>query len=396
MDRTAQRVCIWSGPVMCVVWLAGFLLAHYIPPPHPTDSAQLIQRTFEDHTLRIRLGLLMTMFASALLVPFGAVISAQMRRIEGPHQVLATTQIASCAVLSLEFIVPVMVWLTAAYRPSVISAQMLRMLDDMGWLMFVAVISSVMVQVAAIAFAIFLDKREKPIFPRWAGYLNAWIVLLLSPTALVVFFKRGPFSWDGAISFFLPLTVYCVWIISMTVLLRRAMNAQADDAEIPPVAAVRFDAGDAQQSPLPPIKLLSRCSRRNSQLRMKTHGVVAGRFVDIDIETTLVGVLGGALAIIRAMLAGTLTSDAATAFTRPSSGASVSLRTTPELSLGDRSRRSTRPLNGHDLSRSSRALQVVPGIAHVTWLCRRRVPRLAVPRTVGSVAELRELATVHR
>jgi hypothetical protein len=92
--------------------------------------------------------------------------------------------------------------------------------------MFVAVISSVICQVAVIAFVIFLDKREQPIFPRWAGYLNAWIALLLAPAGIIVFFKHGPFAWNGLFSFWLPLTVYSIWVVTMTFLLRRALAAQ--------------------------------------------------------------------------------------------------------------------------------------------------------------------------
>jgi hypothetical protein len=218
---------------MLVVWVGSFVfLAHFIPPPHPSAGAHAIQRLFEQHTLRIRLGLVLTMFGSALLVPFSAAISAQMRRIEGPNQVLAGTQICQGALLSVEFIVPIMVWLTAAFRPSAITPSVSRMLDDMGWIMFVAVISSVCCQIAVIAFAIFLDKRSEPIFPRWAGYFNAWVAVLLAPAGIIVFFQHGPFSWDGLFSFWTPLTVYCVWMVTMTVLLLRALAAQTTpDAE---------------------------------------------------------------------------------------------------------------------------------------------------------------------
>src|SRR5271170_135342 len=125
MNLTAQRVCVWAGPVMLVGWLAAFVFAGFIPPPHPGASAAFIQHKFVVDTFRIRLGLIVTLFAVALLVPFSAAISAQMRRIEGRHQVLAGTQICQGALLSLEFIVPLMVWLTAAYRPHAISAPML-------------------------------------------------------------------------------------------------------------------------------------------------------------------------------------------------------------------------------------------------------------------------------
>jgi hypothetical protein len=143
----------------------------------------------------------------------------------------------------MEFIVPILVWLTAAYRPHAIGATMLRMLDDMGWLMFVCVIMSVCCQLAAIAFAVFIDKRERPVFPRWVGYLNAWVCVLLMPAGIVVFFHHGPFSWDGLISFFVPLTAYTIWVITMTYALHRAIEAQAaEDAPEPEVVVGSIEA----------------------------------------------------------------------------------------------------------------------------------------------------------
>jgi hypothetical protein len=151
--------------MVLVIWVVAFLIAGFIPPPGPSTSSNAIAKLFEHHLTRIRVGLDVTMFASALLVPFAAAISAQMRRIEGPNQVLAGTQMAQGVVLSLEFIVPIMVLETAAYRPSAISPELIRTLDDMGWLMFVAVVSSVIAKIASIAFVIFLDRHEQPIFP---------------------------------------------------------------------------------------------------------------------------------------------------------------------------------------------------------------------------------------
>lgn len=253
MNSTAQRVCVWCGPVMIVVWLGGFLIAGFLPPPDPGASAATIRDMFVDDTFRIRLGLLITMLAAALLVPFSAVIAAQIRRIEGPHQVLASTQLASGALLSVEFIVPIMVLLTAAYRPSEIDPSVVRMLDDMGWLMFVAVTSSAIVQIASIAFAILLDKRARPVFPRWAGYFNAWVAILITPPSLVVFFHHGPFAWRGLISFFFPLTVYATWLITMTVLTYRAVEAQADEAPSEASVEARLAALEARVETTEPI-----------------------------------------------------------------------------------------------------------------------------------------------
>src|SRR5262245_46520845 len=132
MNPTVQRALIWTGPVMLVLWVAAFVfLAKFIPPPDPQDSAVEVFHRYRDHTDAIRIGLVITMFASALLVPFAAVISTQMRRIEGVHGPLSLTQVVSAGLLSLEFIVPIMVWLTAAYRFDLESARLIQMLNDM-------------------------------------------------------------------------------------------------------------------------------------------------------------------------------------------------------------------------------------------------------------------------
>lgn len=226
INRRMQMACVWAGPVMVVGWVASFvLLARFIPPPAPGNSPAQVVDMYQRHPDLIRLGLMLTMFASALLVPFAAVISAQMKRIEGPRSVLASTQLVSGGLLSLEFIIPLMVWQTAAYRPD-IGGVTIRMLNDMGWLMFVGVISSAVVEFGSIGVVILNDERNTRVFPRWAGYFNIWVAMLVAPAGVVPFFKHGPLAWNGAFAFYLPLTVFAMWIAVMVVLLRRAINTE--------------------------------------------------------------------------------------------------------------------------------------------------------------------------
>lgn len=227
INKRLQLACVWTGPVMIVGWVASFvLLAGFIPPPSPDRSVAQVAATYRDHPDLIRLGLMLTMFASALLVPFAAVISAQMRRIEGSRSVLASTQMASAALLSLEFILPLMVWQTAAYRVGPGDERLVQMLNDMGWLMFVGVISSAVVQFASIGVAILVDERGSGVFPRWAGWFNVWIATLVTPAGVVPFFKHGPLAWNGVLGFFLPLAAFTAWIAVMVVLLRRAIHEE--------------------------------------------------------------------------------------------------------------------------------------------------------------------------
>jgi len=225
VNRRMQMACVWTGPLMVIGWVAAFVvLSRFIPPPAPDKSPAEVVDMYREHTDAIRLGLIITLFASALLVPFAAVITAQMKRIEGPRSVMAWTQLISAGLLSLEFIIPLMIWQTAAYRLDANSAEIIRMLNDLGWLMFVGVISSAVVEFGSIGVAILADERDSGVFPRWAGYFNVWVAILVIPAGVVPFFKSGPFAWNGAFAFFLPLAVFATWIAVMTILLRRAID----------------------------------------------------------------------------------------------------------------------------------------------------------------------------
>ena len=53
-------------------------------------------------------------------------------------------------------------------------------------------------QVWSIGYAALVDDRAKPVFPRWFGYLNLVLGVLLIPGAFVFLTKTGPFAWKVA------------------------------------------------------------------------------------------------------------------------------------------------------------------------------------------------------
>jgi hypothetical protein len=213
MNLTAQRLCVWCGPIMIAIWATAFaFLCHFIPPPSPAKSRAALVAQFSDHTNLIRLGLVISLFSCALLVPFCAVIAAQMRRMEGVRSVLAESQLVSGGLLCVEFLLPFAIWQTALYRLHEWNPETVQMLNDMAWLMFLGIISSACIQVASIGVAILLDKGSKPVFPRWAGYF-------------IPFFKTGPLAWNGIFAWWVPLCVYFCWFVVMVVLLLRAIGA---------------------------------------------------------------------------------------------------------------------------------------------------------------------------
>ena len=229
-----QKVLITTGPAMFVAWIVGFVFfAKFIPVPDPNDTPLQVLERFQRDTNMIRVGLWMVLFTSPLLLSFAAVISAQMKRIEGDPAPLSMTQLGSAAALTLEFIFPLMIWMTATYRPYGRSPETMQTLNDMGWLMFVMIICTVLLQFLAIAYAVLTDDAQDPILPRWTGYLNIWVAILVFPAGLVVFFKSGPFAWNGLFAWYIPLAVYGIWMFAMASALWKAVDKQLADTTTP-------------------------------------------------------------------------------------------------------------------------------------------------------------------
>ena len=72
--------------------------------------------------------------------------------------------------------------------------------------------------------AAFIDKSPQPVFPRWFGYANLWVVLLLLPGQMIFFFKTGPFAWNGLIAFYLAFIVFAAWFPLAFYILRKAVT----------------------------------------------------------------------------------------------------------------------------------------------------------------------------
>ena len=230
MEQKVQRVLIWTGPAMVLLWLGAFVfIAGFIPPSAPSDSAtEVVLRYTRDHNA-IKLGMVISMLGSALLVPWAVAISGQLKRIDGA-KALADVQMVSCALLSLEFITPIGVWMAAAFRYDDRAPDVTQALHDLGWILFVTVIWSMWIQLLAIGAAILIDRSPEPVLPRWLGYLQIWVAILVLPAGIVLFFKNGPFAWNGLVGIYMPLVAYVIWIIATTVVVDRALVRQIAQA----------------------------------------------------------------------------------------------------------------------------------------------------------------------
>jgi len=232
MNRTVHKFCAWSGVYLLIIMAIGFvLLAGYIPTRSPGQSAAETAQFLLDNRDRIRWGMILTMFSAALLQPLYTEIALQMRRIEGRYPALALIQFGLGTLLVLEIIYLIFFWQTAIYRVER-SPELIQLLNDMAWIPFVGLSSTVVLGVAVFGIAILLDRRAQPVFPRWLGYFNLWCALMFTPGTFNVFFHNGPLAWNGIVAWYLPVAVFAIWLVVISIYLSKAVDTMDDDERV--------------------------------------------------------------------------------------------------------------------------------------------------------------------
>lgn len=238
MNRRSQLLCVWSGPLFCVMFGVGMvLLAQFLPPPAANDSVEEVVELYSEHTDRLRAGLVLMMIGAAFFASWSAAISVALKRIEGRASPMTYTQLACGAAGVLVITLPVMVMIVASFRPDR-NPEITQTLNDLAWILFIMVFAPVMVQCLSIAVAV-LTNPEQRVFPRWVAYFNLWCAFLLLPGSLIPFFKSGPFAWHGILEFWLAAAVFFGWLIVMTTVLLGAVRRQSEAPEPVPAGLAR-------------------------------------------------------------------------------------------------------------------------------------------------------------
>jgi len=227
MHVTIEKAAAWLGVAM----LGGFLvmfwfIAGLIPPMSPALTAEQTARIYSDHGLRIRIGLALMLLFCWLFAPFLALLSRQVRRIEGYWGVMSLTQVMLSVTFPFGFSLCALFGVAAAYRPER-NPDVTQALSDMFWFIFVGLVGPLITQVIILAFCVFIDRRQVPSFPRWFGYFNIWYAVLGVPGCAIFLFKTGPLAWNGMFAFWIPLTVFCIWMIVTAIMLTKAVDVEA-------------------------------------------------------------------------------------------------------------------------------------------------------------------------
>lgn len=225
-DRTLLRVGAWSGLAFIVLFGLGFgpLLAGFLPPLPPDDSAAGVAAYYADHQWMLRIGAIAVMVSAVTVLPVGAVLTMLVARIERGVGMLTLMLGFSVPALMVEVFYVGLSLDIAAFRPDR-PAELVRAFNDSGMLQAIGGTPLFLGIFCVLAYAILVAQpREREIFPRWFGYVNLLFVVAYLPEVLVFLVHTGPFAWNGIIGFWVPVVVLVVYFVGSPYVLLRAVR----------------------------------------------------------------------------------------------------------------------------------------------------------------------------
>ena len=237
MNIKLQRFCTWSGLVAMILFFIGLLVATFFPPIAPSLAGDQIAAHYQANQGRILAGSLIIIISSAFAGPFAAAVYCQLSRMEGQRPVCSMGQFAAGIANIAFFILPGVFWAAMAFRPDR-NVDALYAMHDIAWLVTMFPWTVGAMQVACVALAVLVHGTATSVYPRWVGFFCAWITVGMATSSVIIFFKTGPFAWNGLVGFWIPATVFGLWFGVMWWMTLKAVNQEAaEETAVPSGAA---------------------------------------------------------------------------------------------------------------------------------------------------------------
>jgi hypothetical protein len=235
MNMTGQAICLWTAPIVGAMWLVCFFaFPGFTAPLSPTLPAEAVAAFYADpdNLDRTRYGMILFNWFGIGFLPFYGLVTVQMKRMAHNSEVLAYGFLATATSAATLLSVSIMCFQIAAFRPDRDPA-IVQLINDMAWMTFTVPVSFLMAQAGVLALGIYLDRQERPIYPRWIAHFNVLTVILLAPCVFASIRSTGPLAWDGFWSYWVRIGVFTTWTLVMFFAATGAMGRTARAAVSP-------------------------------------------------------------------------------------------------------------------------------------------------------------------
>ncbi len=222
-----QLVALWiAAPTALVLLIAFIAFPGFWPPMSPQLTADQVASFYRNHTPWIRFSMVTFNLCGIMLLPLFCVVVVQMKRMATQSQVFAYCYLSAVVSGATLFALADIFYAVAAFRPQR-DPDLIMLLNDLGWMVFIAPVGMIVAQNLMLALAVYHDNGPHPVFPHWVGHLSLLTLFAMAPSACAVVMTDGPLAWDGAISFWLRNGAFAIFIVVMFFVLRTAIHRQA-------------------------------------------------------------------------------------------------------------------------------------------------------------------------
>ena len=224
-----QSMALWVTAVSMGIMLVAYALyPGFWPPLSPQMSADAVAAFYRDNAGWIRFSMVTFNLCGMMLLPLFCVVTVQIKRMAAQSQAFAYCYLMATVSGATIFALSSIFFATAAYRPHR-DSDLVLVLNDLGWIVFVAPVGMALIQNLMLALAIYFDNGARPVYPRWVAHCALVVALAMAPAAFSIAATSGPFAWDGAISFWLRNIAYGTFLVVMLVVTWQAVHRQAVD-----------------------------------------------------------------------------------------------------------------------------------------------------------------------
>lgn len=232
-----QMLSAWSGPVFLVTFIIfwGFLGGNLPSPAGPALTAQQVAAHYQ-HSITIKqIGFAGAMVSIALLLPWTALLTIQLAKIEGRYPVLSLLQLLGGALTVMVVSGSVVFWAATVLRHGQ-DPNTIRLLNDLGWIFVDGQFFCTTLQMYATSAVGLADKSTTPLFPRWVNWLAIFCGSTFFLATVTLTIKTGPFAWNGAITYYFAYSCWLVWYVIATFYMiaevkRRKLNSPSEDGQ---------------------------------------------------------------------------------------------------------------------------------------------------------------------
>lgn len=216
VDYRTQKIglaCMWVFVALTIIGWLG--IANFIMPAPADLGMEETKAWFFEHRMGVIVGCSIFYIAACFMVPGTAMYGLMLAKVEGKRPVWAITTFVTGQMISFIIFMNCCGWIACAYRD--FGADVIQIMYDFMWFGFLLGWGYLVTEMLACSFAELADKREKPMFPRWWSWAMIAACFLVAPAAGPAFFQSGPFAYHGILGFYVPLTVWGIYLVGTSI-----------------------------------------------------------------------------------------------------------------------------------------------------------------------------------